>query len=254
MIEHQQQEGILKIVFNRPEKKNSFTSAMYRELREVLIAADLDPEVKVILLSGAGNTFSAGNDIQDFINSPITLEDAPPINLLRSLAELKKPLIAAVDGFAVGIGSTMLFHCDLVYAQKGARFIFPFVALGLVPEGAITLLMPHLIGHQRSSEILFFGEPLSAEEAHKMGFVNKIILESSALHYAEERAKALTAMSSGSLLQTKALLKSGRLKSEILEQIDAEASLFMERLKGPAAKEALSAFMEKRVPKFKDLD
>jgi len=254
MIEHQQQEGILKIVFNRPEKKNSFTSAMYRELREVLIAADLDPEVKVILLSGAGNTFSAGNDIQDFINSPITLEHAPPINLLRALAELKKPLIAAVDGFAVGIGSTMLFHCDLVYAQKAARFIFPFVALGLVPEGAITLLMPRLIGHQRSSEILFFGEPLSAEEAHKMGFVNKVILESSALHYAEERAKALTAMSFGSLLQTKALLKSGRLKSEILEQIDAEASLFMERLKGPAAKEALNAFMEKRVPDFKDLN
>ena len=129
MIKHEQQAGVLKIVFDRPEKKNSFTGAMYRTLREVLIAGDLDPAVKVILLSGAGNIFSAGNDIQDFINSPITLEDAPPITLLRTLAELKKPLIAAVDGFAVGIGSTLLFHCDLVYAQKDARFIFPFIAL-----------------------------------------------------------------------------------------------------------------------------
>ena len=171
MINHHLSDGVLKLVLNRPEKKNAFTNAMYRELTHILSDADQNPEVKVILISGAGNAFSAGNDIADFMTSPITHEDAPPINLLEKLAGLTKPLIAAVDGVAVGIGATLLFHCDLVYAQKDARFIFPFVSLGLVPEGAISLLLPRLVGHQRASEILLFGEPISAEDAKHIGFV-----------------------------------------------------------------------------------
>lgn len=254
MIHHHQEHGILKIKLNRPEKKNAFTSAMYRDLRKVLIDGDTDPRIKVILISGAGNAFSAGNDLADFINSPITHDDAPPINLLNALALLKKPLIAAVDGVAVGIGATMLFHCDLVYAQKDARFIFPFVSLGLVPEGAVSLLLPRLVGHQRASEILLFGEPISADEAHKIGFVNKVIGDSSALTYAEEKGQILTKLSTGSILQTKALLKDGQLQSEVLNQIDTEGKLFINRLNGSAVKEALSAFMEKRAPNFQDLD
>ena len=253
MIQCHEQDGILTIQFNRPDKKNAFTSAMYLQLRDALIAGDLDPAVKVILICGSGKIFSAGNDITDFLQSSFD-ETAPPILLLRALAQLKKPLIAAVDGLAVGIGSTMLFHCDLVYAQKDAQFIFPFVALGLVPEGAATLLLPRLVGHQIASEVLFFGEPLTAEQAHKMGFVNKVISEESSLSYAHERAKALTALPLGSILETKALLKSGRVKAAILDQISIEAQAFMQRLKGPAAKEALTAFMEKRVPKFDLLD
>ena len=254
MINHHLSDGALKLVLNRPEKKNAFTNAMYRELTHILSDADQNPEVKVILISGAGNAFSAGNDIADFMKSPITHEDAPPINLLEKLAGLTKPLIAAVDGVAVGIGATLLFHCDLVYAQKDARFIFPFVSLGLVPEGAISLLLPRLVGHQRASEILLFGEPISAEDVHHIGFVNKVISESSALPYAEQRAKQLTTLSSGSILRTKSLLKDGALKAAVLHQIDIEGKLFIDRLHSPAAKEALSAFLEKRNPNFEGLD
>jgi len=254
MITQYLADGILKILLNRPERKNAFTNSMYREFTQMLSEADQNPQVKVILISGAGNTFSSGNDIADFMQSPITHEDAPPINLLKVLAELNKPLIAAVDGFAVGIGATLLFHCDLVYAQKDARFIFPFVSLGLVPEGAISLLLPRLIGHQRASEILLFGEALSAEDAQQIGFVNKVIHEPSALPYAEQRAKKLTTLSSGSLLNTKSLLKGGALKSAVLSQIDLEGKLFIDRLHGPAAKEALTSFLEKRAPNFEGLD
>ena len=254
MINHQLVDGILKIELNRPEKKNAFTNFMYRELTQILSEGDQNPQVKVMLISGAGNAFSAGNDIADFLQFPITHEDAPPINLLKALAGLSKPLIAAVDGVAVGIGATMLFHCDLVYAQKDARFIFPFVSLGLVPEGAVSLLLPRLVGHQKASEILFFGEPISADEAKELGFVNKAISEQSALPYAEQRAKKLTALSSGSILRTKSLLKGGEFKTAILKQIDTEGKLFIDRLHSRAAKEALTAFLDKRAPDFDGLD
>ena len=254
MINHYLADGILKVVLNRPEKKNAFTNAMYRELTQILSDGDQNPQVKVILISGAGNAFSAGNDIADFMQSPITHEDAPPINLLKALAGLTKPLIAAVDGVAVGIGATLLFHCDLVYAQKNARFIFPFVSLGLVPEGAVSLLLPRLAGHQKASEILLFGEPISADEAHQIGFVNKVITEPSALPYAEQRAKKLTTLSSGSVSRTKSLLKEGELKAAVLNQIDIEGKHFIDRLHSPAAKEALTSFLEKRTPNFDGLD
>ena len=254
MINHHLSDGILNILLNRPEKKNAFTNAMYRELTQILSDGDQNPQVKVMLLSGAGNAFSAGNDIADFMQSPITHEDAPPIHLLKVLAGLTKPLVAAVDGVAVGIGATLLFHCDLVYAQKDARFIFPFVSLGLVPEGAISLLLPRLVGHQKASEILLFGEPISADEAHQIGFVNKVISEPSALPYAEQRAKKLTTLSSGSVSRTKSLLKEGELKAAVLNQIDIEGKHFIDRLHSPAAKEALTSFLEKRTPNFDGLD
>lgn len=254
MINHQLKDEILWIELNRPEKKNAFTNAMYRELTHLLVQGDANPAVKVLLISGAGNTFSSGNDIADFMQSPITHEDAPPIYLLKTLAQLKKPLVAAVDGVAVGIGATMLFHCDLVYAQQNARFIFPFVALGLVPEGAVSLLLPRLVGHQRASEILLFGQPITATEALEIGFVNQVVTENSAMLYATEQAKKLTKLSTGSVQHTKALLKSHLQKSEILEQIDREGKVFIDRLQGNAAKEALSAFLEKRAPNFQGLD
>lgn len=254
MINQHLTDGILKIVLNRPEKKNAFTNAMYRELTHILSDGDQNPQVKVMLISGAGNAFSAGNDIADFMQSPITHEDAPPINLLKTLAGLTKPLIAAVDGVAVGIGATMLFHCDLVYTQKAARFIFPFVSLGLVPEGAVSVLLPRLVGHQRASEILLFGEPISADDAKQIGFVNHVVEESSALPYAEARARKLTTLSLGSVIKTKALLKGAELKTVALNQIDVEGKAFIDRLHGPAAKEALSSFLEKRAPNFEGLD
>lgn len=254
MINQDLADGILKIVLNRPEKKNAFTNAMYRELTQILSDGDQNLQVKVMLISGAGNAFSAGNDIADFMKSPITHEDAPPINLLKVLAGLNKPLIAAVDGVAVGIGATLLFHCDLVYAQKDARFIFPFVSLGLVPEGAVSLLLPRLIGHQRASEILLFGEAISAEDAKHIGFVNDVVEDPSALPYAEAKARKLTTLSLGSVIKTKSLLKGNDLKDAVLHQIDIEGKAFIDRLHGPAAKEALTAFLEKRTPNFEGLD
>jgi enoyl-CoA hydratase/carnithine racemase len=241
MIKCEEKDGILKIEFSRPEKRNAFTVKMYRE-------------VKVILLHGAGDTFSAGNDLQDFLSSPILSEDAPALQLLRTIALLKKPLIAAVNGSAVGIGATMLFHCDLVYAQKEAKFIFPFVSLGLVPEAAISLLMPRLIGHQRSSEILFFGEALSAEQAYQSGFVNKVISDHSTLDYAFQQALRLTALSQEALVKTKSLLKGSQIQADVISQINSEGRVLIGRLKSTSFKEALSAFIEKRKPDYQGLD
>jgi enoyl-CoA hydratase/carnithine racemase len=254
MIKCEEKDGILKIEFSRPEKRNAFTVKMYRDLKDTLIAGDLNSEVKVILMHGAGDTFSAGNDLQDFLSSPILSEDAPALQLLRTIALLKKPLIAAVNGSAVGIGATMLFHCDLVYAQKEAKFIFPFVSLGLVPEAAVSLLMPRLIGHQRSSEILFFGEALSAEQAYQSGFVNKVISDHSSLDYAIQQALRLTALSQEALVKTKSLLKGNQIQADVISQINSEGRVLIERLKSTSFKEALSAFVEKRKPDYRGLD
>lgn len=254
MINSLLEDGVLKIQLNRPEKKNAFTREMYLELSKILRNGDENPEVKVFLIYGAGNAFSSGNDIADFMQSPISHENAPPIELLKTLATLKKPLIASVDGVAVGIGATMLFHCDLVYANQSARFIFPFVSLGLVPEGAVSLLLPKLVGHQRASEILYFGEPISAEEAQQFGLVNHVVNEITALHYAEIRAKAITKLSQGSILHTKKLLKGSVTEIDVLNQIHSEGKIFIDRLNSLSAREALSAFMEKRTPNFNGLD
>ena len=148
----------------------------------------------------------------------------------------------------------MLFHCDLVYANQSAKFIFPFVSLGLVPEGAISLLLPKLVGHQRASEILYFGEAISAQEAHQLGFVNRLVIESSALPYAEMRVKAIAKLPQGSLLHTKKLLKGSAIETDVLNQIHSEGKIFINRLSSLSAKEALSAFMEKRAPNFEGLD
>lgn len=251
MIKCSQDRGVQVIELNRPEKKNAFTGAMYDQLREALIAADADESVKVILLTGAGNAFSAGNDLQDFLQSPPESVDAPPFQFLNTLAQVKKPVVAAVNGLAVGIGSTLLFHCDLVFAQDNARFSFPFVALGLVPEGASSLLLPRLVGHQRASEILLLGDPLSASEAQAIGLVNRVIGDQPVLDFALAQAFRLTQLPAGAVQRTKALLKH---PDEILGRIKKEAEAFVERTKSAAAREAFAAFLEKRKPDFSGLD
>ena len=249
-------DEILVLEFARPEKKNAFTVAMYTELSQALEAADQNPAVKVIVLHGAGDAFSAGNDLHDFLAVDRTIEASPGIKLLRTFSRLEKPLIAAVNGIAVGIGATLLFHCDLVYAQSSARLIFHFVPLGLVPEGASSLLLPQLVGHQMASEIFFFGEPVSAQAAHTMGLVNKVLTDTPVLEFALEQAARITHMSTGSIRHTKALLKSrvAPLKSDVHDRIEAEGVIFNDRLKGPAAQEAIAAFMGKRAPNFTGMD
>lgn len=251
MIKCSHERGVQIIELRRPDKKNAFTGAMYDQLREALIAADADQSVAVILLTGAGNAFSAGNDLEDFLNSPPESVDAPPFRFLKALAQVKKPVIAAVNGLAVGIGATLLLHCDLVFAQDSARFSFPFVALGLVPEGASSLLLPRLVGHRRASEILFFGDPLSASEAQAAGLVNRLVGDQPVLDFALAQAIRLTQLPAGAVLRTKALLKH---PDETLERIDQEAGAFVVRARSSAAQEAFAAFLEKRKPNFSGLD
>lgn len=251
MIKISHERGVQVIELSRPDKKNAFTGAMYHQLREALVAADADQSVSVILLTGAGNAFSAGNDLEDFLNFPPENADAPPFHLLNALVQVKKPVVAAVNGLAVGIGATMLFHCDLVFAQDSARFSFPFVALGLVPEGASTLLLARLVGHQRASEILLLGDPLSAHEAQATGLVNRVISDQPVLDFALAQAIRLTQLPQGAVLRTKALLKH---PDEVLERIKLEAEAFVMRTKSSAAREAFAAFLEKRKPNFAGLD
>ncbi len=251
MIKISHERGVQIIELSRPDKKNAFTGAMYHQLREALVAADADQSVSVILLTGAGNAFSAGNDLEDFLNSPPENADAPPFRFLNVLVQVKKPVVAAVNGLAVGIGATMLFHCDLVFAQDSARFSFPFVALGLVPEGASTLLLARLVGHQRASEILLLGDPLSAHEAQATGLVNRVIPDQPVRDFALAQAIRLTQLPQGAILRTKALLKH---PDEVLQRIKLEAETFVARTKSSAAQEAFAAFLEKRKPNFAGLD
>lgn len=251
MIFTYQEERVRVIELNRPEKKNAFTGAMYNQLSNELEMADADQEVSVIVITGADTAFSAGNDLEDFLNFPPDNIDAPPFHFLKTLANLNKPVIAAVNGMAVGIGATMLSLCDLVYAQDSAKFVFPFISLGLVPEGASSLTLPKLLGHQRASEILYFGEPISAVEAHALGLVNRVITDLPVRKFVLERANQLAKLPMGSILQTKRLLKH---ELNLSERIDLEAGAFVARTQSSAAKEAFSAFLEKRKPNFVGLD
>lgn len=234
----------------RPEKKNAFTGAMYEQFRELLASADAAPEILAMIITGAGSIFSAGNDLEDFLNSPPNTTDAAPFRFLRTLARIRKPVVAAVNGPAIGIGSTLLFHCDLVYAQESARFSFPFVSLGLVPEGGSSLLLPRMIGHQRAAAALLLGEAISATEARQIGLVNALT-EQPVLPLALEQAHRLAQLPAAAIMETKRLMKR---EPGPLEQIEHEAEAFVERTGSAAAREAFSAFLEKRKPDFKGLD
>jgi enoyl-CoA hydratase/carnithine racemase len=239
---------VARIVLNRPEKQNALTAQMYRQLGEALAAADADARVRAILLHGAADCFTAGNDLGDFLQRPAHGE--PPVaGLFRTLPGLTKPIVAAVGGPAVGIGSTLLLHCDLVYAAPNARFQLPFVPLGIVPEFASTYLLPLLAGYHRAAELLLLGQPFTAEKAKEVGIVTDIVPHDSLLDKAHEVAQTLAALPPESLRQTKRLLKK-RHGAAIAEAIAEETRIFAERLASPEAKEAMSAFLEKRKPDF----
>ncbi|MEK9968798.1 MAG: enoyl-CoA hydratase, partial [Ferrovibrio sp.] len=169
-----QADGILTITFNRPDKKNALTSAMYATLADTLEAAETDPGVRAILFAGNGGAFTAGNDLQDFLNNPPQGENSPVFRFLRAISTTGKPLVAAVTGAAVGVGTTMLLHCDLVYVGAGAKLSLPFVNLALVPEAASSLLLPAMIGHHRAAELILLGEPFDADTAKAYGIANAI--------------------------------------------------------------------------------
>ena len=244
--------GVMTITFNRLDKKNSITSAMYAAMADAVAQAAADASVRVVLFQGHESIFSAGNDIGDFLNQPPSTPDSPVFRFLRGIATLEKPLLAAVAGPAVGIGTTMLFHCDLVYAGDNAAFSMPFVNLGLCPEAASSLLAPRMFGYHRAAEALLMGEPFFAEAAQEVGLVNRVVPPTEVNGYAQSQARKLAAKPLSSLVETKRLMK-GSLQQEVLQKMAEEGQSFGRMLREPAAKEAFGAFMEKRKPDFSKL-
>lgn len=242
-------DRIARIELRRPDKKNALTVEMYQALSDALRAAHADATVRAVLIHGQPDCFCSGNDLRDFLDQPPHGEDAPVMHFLRTLATSAKPLIAAVGGPAVGIGTTMLLHCDLVYATPEARFQLPFVPLGLVPEAASSLLLPSVAGYQRAAELLLLGKPFSADRALAAGFVTEIVPSGELLERASDAAAYLASLPPGAVRTTKALMKR-HYGPAVVERIAEEGRLFAERLTSPEAKEAFSAFFEKRKPDF----
>lgn len=243
------ESGVLTLSLDRVDKKNAFTQTMYGALADALQHAAADPSVRVVVLQGHSNIFCAGNDIADFQNPSASEGERPVFRFLKQLAGFPKPILAAVCGPAVGIGTTMLLHCDLVYAGENAAFSLPFVNLGLCPEAASSLLLPKLFGHQRASEALLLGEPFSAQAALDAGLISRILPPAEVQGFVQAQAAKLAAKPLASLLATKRLLKQDS-QAAVLARINEEAVIFGEMLNAPAAKEAFAAFMEKRKPDF----
>jgi enoyl-CoA hydratase/carnithine racemase len=242
-------EGILTLRLNRPEKKNAINLAMYEALARALREADGNPAVRVVLLTGTAGCFTSGNDLGDFRDVPSTGDDSPGLQFLHAISTFRKPLVAAVTGTAVGVGVTMLLHCDLVYAAEGAMFQLPFVNLGLCPEAGSTLLFPRLMGHQRAAELLLLGELFSAGKAREAGIVNTVFPDDSVVAMARKQALKLAAQPAAAVRLTKELLKRDYAAQQ-KETIAYEVAHFAVRLKSPEAAEAMQAFMEKRAPDF----
>jgi enoyl-CoA hydratase/carnithine racemase len=239
--------GVMTITLNRLERKNSITSAMYGAMADALAQAQSDAAVRVVVLQGHETVFSAGNDIGDFLNAPPSGADSPVFRFLHGIAAFPKPLLASVCGPAVGVGTTLLFHCDLVYAGDNAAFSMPFVNLGLCPEAASSLLVPQMFGYHRAAEALLLGEPFMAEAALEAGLVNRVLPPTEANNYAQAQARKLAAKPSTALAETKRLMKQAQLPA-VQRQMDEEAQVFGRMLREPAAREAFGAFMEKRKP------
>jgi len=241
--------GILTLRINRPDKKNALTPAMYTALVEGLRRSDQDPGIRVVLISGGGDNFTSGNDLADFMGSPPTGEDSPVMQFLWAVSSAKKPLVAGVNGVAVGVGTTMLLHCDLVVAAEDARFQLPFVNLGLCAEAGSTLMMPQMMGYQRAAELLLLGEMFSAEQARQYGLVNRVVAAGEVQETARTLAQKLAAQPARAVQLTKQLMKQPN-ATAVRAVIAEEGMQFAQLLRGPEAREAFTAFMERRVPDF----
>jgi enoyl-CoA hydratase/carnithine racemase len=241
--------GVMTITLNRVEKKNSITAAMYATMADALVQAEADPAVRAVVFQGHETIFSAGNDIGDFLNAPPATSESPVFRFLRGISTFPKPVLAAVCGPAVGIGTTMLFHCDLVYAGDNAAFSMPFVNLGLCPEAASSYLAPQLMGYGRAAEALLLGEPFMAEAALEMGLISRIVPPAEVAALAQRQAQKLAAKPLSSLLETKRLMKQTQAPM-VAARMAEEGQSFGRMLREPAAREAFGAFMEKRKPDF----
>ena len=233
--------GVCEVRLNRPEKRNAITFLMYEQLTRALGAAQADEAVRAVLLSGEGASFSAGNDLQDFLSGPALSAAHPAMQFLRTLAAFGKPLLAAVQGQTVGIGVTLLLHCDLIVAARSAQFTLPFVALGLVPEAGSSLLLPRLIGHQRAAERLFLGQPFNADTAYRLGLVNSVVEEKSLLDEARTLARAVAQQPADALAATRRLLRGD--PGELLARIEEEARIFGAQLQSEEFRARVRTFL-----------
>ena len=241
--------GVYTLNINRVDKKNSINAAMYSAMADALAAAEANPAVRVVVIQGHETIFSAGNDIADFLKAPPTTQDTPVFRFLYGISSFTKPIVAAVCGPAVGVGTTMLLHCDLVYAGDNAAFSMPFVNLGLCPEAASSLLVPQLMGYHRAAEALLLGEPFTAETALEMGLVNRIVPPTEVNALAQQQARKLAIKPLSSLIETKRFMKASNAPL-LAARMTEEGASFGRMLKEPAAREAFTAFMEKRKPDF----
>lgn len=247
-------DGRLNILrINRPEKKNALTRSMYQSLSDAIESGDSDRAIAVHMITGSNGMFTAGNDIKDFLEAGARTKETGHVDevvrFIRLLPLIKKPLIAAVDGIAIGIGTTLLFHCDLVYATPTATFATPFLDLGLVPEAGSSLLMPRAMGYQRSFEMLVLGETFSAARGREAGFVTEIVAAEALEMTAVKSAQRLAAKPPEALAIARKLLRGD--PAELSARVDEEAKAFEQRLKSPEAREAFQAFLEKRAPRFR---
>ena len=248
-------DGVFTVQMNRPEKKNAITQNMYRKMGEALKTADRDSTIRVVVLCGTTDFFTSGNDIKDFQTRSANRNDVKSFattDFFGGMLGLRKPLIAAVQGYAIGIGTTMLLHCDLVYAGQGATFSLPFVNLGLCPEFGSSLILPRLAGHQRASELFLLGETFTADHARSLGIVNRIFPDEALMDKVQAIADRLAQKPPIALMATKKLMKD-TWSSDLLKAIETDGKMFFELMMGPEAAEAFAAFTENRKPDFSNL-
>jgi enoyl-CoA hydratase/carnithine racemase len=241
--------SILRVELNRPTKKNAMTASMYVTLADVFNDAAKDERTRVVLWHGAGDSFCAGNDIEDFLKNPPGPGESPQARLMNALIDLDKPLIAAVHGAAIGGGTTMLLHCDFVYAGESAKFQMPFINLALVPEFGSTCSVPARIAHIRAAELILLGLPFDAKRAADLGLVTQVVSDQNLLATANETARKLAAKPAGALQASKRLMKQS-FRDQIKAAMKAENEEFSVQVRSADAKEALTAFLERRAPDF----
>jgi len=246
-------DGVATIEIARPEKKNALTVAMYQAMTDALVAAREDAAVRAVLITGQPGIFTSGNDIEDFMmrapGQGSDAMDSPVFRFMRALLECDKPVVAAVTGAAIGIGTTLLLHCDFVYVSDEARLAMPFVGLGLVPEFASSLLVPQLMGHRRAAEKLLLGDPFTAEQAVECGIANAVLPAGEVVNHARRVAERFNQLPPGAVREAKQLMR-GPQHELVLQTIRTEGELFARRLRSPEAMEAFQAFFQKRKPDF----
>jgi enoyl-CoA hydratase/carnithine racemase len=245
--------GVCTIEIARPEKKNALTVAMYQAMTDALVAAKADPAVRAVLITGQPGVFTSGNDIEDFMTRApgqgADAMDSPVFRFMRALLDCDKPVVAAVTGAAIGIGTTLLLHCDFVYVSDEARLAMPFVALGLVPEFGSSLVVPQLMGHRKAAEKLLLGDPFTPEQAVDCGIANAVLPAGEVVNHARRVAERFNNLPPGAVREAKQLMRAPQ-QEQLLQTIATEGALFAKRLRSPEAMEAFQAFFQKRKPDF----